>query len=308
MGAVALAQLPPTGDLNNVLNHHCLQPGQCSHGLLWHLAHEIPCLGKKLTPQSLIADDLLDFIRSSWLVGEISNAFQALRSWTADWQLEKVQSLLRERKQGLKTDTMGWWHWMHFRAAFAPLEETMETMHCDGLIDWSYVPHYALASQYCQLIVTSGPASPASTLIDKGESWIGAVHQDNLPARSLNSFINYYCSGGWVDTLLVGAIGRKRVILMPPDALFIDSEGKLNASKSEVAFRAIKAMPFLQGRVELEKFAMNVGGAVFTLDSLSYCLIPAGWWHAVLPIDDFTVIMSPSFMRGSWSNLLDDEC
>jgi len=90
----------------------------------------------------------------------------------------------------------------------------MDVLQADGLLDWSRVPSSALAETYVQLIVTSGLGCDAMLHEGEENDWLSALHRDVLcdcSARGSRHFFN-----SKVDTIIVGVLGRKRIVLLPP--------------------------------------------------------------------------------------------
>jgi len=269
-------------------------------GLAWHLERGQPMLGRKATQEPAVSPrNLIEFLQ-----GRADT--KQFRAWG---QMDALGSVLEARARDSRgrrprsEGAAGWWQWKYDWLKFMtqPLVATMTALHCDGMLDWSAVPGTGAAGEYFQLIVSAGRGSSRST-ISEGADWLEAMHKDHLPPYLSFPFglFNYARGEGYVDTFLVGMMGRKRVVLLPPSCCpDPDNEGTVDLATAPPALRAIGKLTMEEGGWDsLDRFAEKSGGAAFTIDPSSYCFVPAGWWHVVKPLHDLTFIVSPSFMRG----------
>ncbi|CAE7470409.1 retsat [Symbiodinium pilosum] len=132
------------------------------------------------------------------------------------------------------------------------------------------------SSVFTNHIITVGRGTRATISGDDHE--IHCIHRD--------------WENGLLDSMLLGAVGRKEVILLAPDELGTDPRmpwksnpncdraSDLRGREGEDFWSALRQLAQREdvrgGRVEL-----GPGDALF---------IPHGWWHAVRPLDPFTVI------------------
>jgi hypothetical protein len=264
--------------------------------LQWHLSRELPLHGHKATAQHAISEkELLRFIKTHFENDAESRS--------------ELASVIAARSGGIVAED-GWWSWMHRAPLSTPVCELMRDFHCDGLLDWSRVPSSALADSYMQIIVTSGVGSKAMLHEGEDTDWLQSLHRDVFHDWSLRGLRHFFVPK--VDTLLVGCIGRKRIVMLPPHAMtpgpIFCCEGHADSwccPSSQI--RCIRRKSRERGWMALERHALEVGGAVFTICQDTYCYIPAGWWHIVRPLDDFTAILTPSFIQGCWSEIAFEE-
>mmetsp|Transcript_72374 Transcript_72374/g.233945 ORF Transcript_72374/g.233945 Transcript_72374/m.233945 type:complete len:353 (-) Transcript_72374:14-1072(-) len=100
-----------------------------------------------------------------------------------------------------------------------------------------------------------------------------------------------------VDSVLNGCVGRKRVILFAPDEIApregapwapnFDSErlrGLHELKEEGEAWRGLEALAKRH----------DVSGGVIDLGPGEFLFMPHGWWHALRPLDDLTVLTGPS--------------
>lgn len=131
-------------------------------------------------------------------------------------------------------------------------------------------------SVFANYIITVGRGTRATISGDDHE--IHSIHRD--------------WENGLLDSMLLGAVGRKEVILLAPDELRTDPRMPWKASPScerasrlrgleGEAFWAALADLALQPDVRGGRVELGPGDALF---------IPHGWWHAVRPLEPFTVI------------------
>lgn len=256
---------------------------------LWHLLQEVPFFGQKATRQLTVESwELPDFI---------------LRHWSDECGCrEEVVEALIQQSLG-KAPADGWWNWIHRDPFSVSMCELMAQYHCDGLLDWSRVSASALRENYLQLVVTSGLGPKAMLHEDEG-AWLTALHQD--------VFCDASCRGMWsgfhgqMDTLIVGLVGRKRVVMLPPNVATPYRVGNGSVDLwccAPPRLRELSHMPLAKGWEALEQYARDVGGLACTVCPSTFCLIPSGWWHIVRPLDEITAALSPSFVSGCWRSI-----
>eukprot|EP00930_Biecheleria_cincta_P102301 TRINITY_DN93998_c0_g1_i1.p1 TRINITY_DN93998_c0_g1~~TRINITY_DN93998_c0_g1_i1.p1 ORF type:complete len:301 (+),score=39.36 TRINITY_DN93998_c0_g1_i1:137-1039(+) len=95
-----------------------------------------------------------------------------------------------------------------------------------------------------------------------------------------------------LDSCLIGRLGRKRIVLLAPDELPSHPEMPWAPDFSCARLRGIQNQPDEEFWTSLEQLAgrCEVTGGAFTLEPGDAIFIPYGWWHAVRPLDEFTVI------------------
>lgn len=260
---------------------------------LEHLRKEQPIHAQKKTAQAAITEATLEsYIRKFF--DRDRNAEQEL------------QCVLRQRRQG-ETPANGWWSWSHPDPLSISMQDLMTQFHCDGLLDWSRISSAVLAHTYFQIIVTSGLGSESMLHEGTDEDWIESLHRDVMWDCSLRGAKHLFFSK--VDTFLVGCIGRKRVVLLPPQSLPQRHSLSANVSRRRCDAKLLKILKMgrSDGWKDLEEYAVSAGGNVFTVCPGTFCHIPAGWWHMVQPVDDLTVVLSPSFLQGCWKSVDLDE-
>merc|ERR1719198_37990 len=90
----------------------------------------------------------------------------------------------------------------------------MTQYHCDGLLDWSRVPVSAFVPKYTYLVATSGTGPEAMLHEGSEKEWLKSLHRDILcDWHAPGNLFHFH-----VDTLVVGLVGRKRVVMLPPKA------------------------------------------------------------------------------------------
>lgn len=256
---------------------------------LENLRKEQPIHAPKATAQTAITEATLE--------SYIRKCFDRDRS--AEQELRRV---LRQRLDG-ETPDNGWWSWSHPDPLSISMQDLMTQFHCDGLLQWSGISSAVLAHKYFQIIVTSGLGSESMLHEGTDEDWIESLHRDVMWDCSLRGAKHLFFSK--VDTFLVGCIGRKRVLLLPPQSLPQRHSLSANVSRRrcDAKLREILKMGRSEGWKDLEEYAVSAGGNAFTVCPGTFCHIPAGWWHIVQPLDDLTVVLSPSFLRGCWKSV-----
>mmetsp|Transcript_47924 Transcript_47924/g.95338 ORF Transcript_47924/g.95338 Transcript_47924/m.95338 type:complete len:372 (-) Transcript_47924:110-1225(-) len=133
---------------------------------------------------------------------------------------------------------------------------------------------------YMEHIVTFGCQGKA--MIGGGHVF-DALHYDTSPDR-------YY-----LDTMLCGAVGKKRVICLAPDHANARKDSPWKPDANSDLMKPIAELPAAETWAALEDVAQSdhVSGAVVDLLPGQFIFLPHGWWHAVRPLDTFTVITGP---------------
>merc|ERR1719359_452528 len=213
--------------------------------------------------------------------------------------MSELKQVLHHRLCGEKAAD-GWWSWSHPDPLSTPMHELMTQFHCDVLLDWSRISSSVLAHTYMQIIVTSGLGPKAMLHEGSYADWLQSLHRDTFWDWSARGMKHLFFSK--VDTVLVGCIGRKRIVLIPPQALPGQTPVSSDVSwyRCGAAMRRLRKMTRQHGWMALERYAADVGGSSVTICPGTYCNIPAGWWHIVRPLDDLTAVLTPSFLRGCW--------
>lgn len=254
--------------------------------LLWHLENEVPIFGKKASHQhDIVSDQLPDIIDQHW---DDQDNFRA----------EIMKALEQKSKSAQPSD--GWWNFTSQEVSHMPFSDLMSQYHCDGLLDWSRVPVCEFKQEYTYLVVTSGLGPGAMVHEGLDKDWLTSLHRDVLCDWGAPQNLFYI----HVDTLVVGLVGRKRVVLLPPEAAVPTwcASGNVDLTCcSGAELRTFRSMTCDHGWDALEQHAREVGGYAGTVCPGTYCLIPSGWWHILRPLDDFTAIVTPTFRQGCWS-------
>lgn len=264
---------------------------QDSRKLLWHLQHEVPIFGNKLAQQREIVEaDLPSFIEQHWYDQEGARA--------------DIVKVLEQKSRNIQPKD-GWWSFTSEEVSHMSLSDLMIHYQCEGLLDWSCVSLSDFKQEYTYLVVTSGLGCGAMMHEGPEKDWLTSLHRDVLCDWCAPH--NLFCLH--VDTLVVGLVGRKRVVLLPPEAAAPTwcASGKVDltcCSGSEL--RNLRHLSFNHGWTALEKHAMEVGGFAYTVCAGTYCLIPSGWWHILRPLDDITAIVTPTFRQGCWNTCVFD--
>lgn len=255
-------------------------------GLLLHLRTERPFHAPKATTQTPMTEcALADFIQKHF-------------ERDSDSMLELERSL--DQRASGEAPANGWWSWTHPDPLSKSMSQLMAHFQCDGLMDWSRVSSSVLAHTFMQIVVTSGLGSEAMLHEGSDADWLESLHRDIFWDWSSRGLKHLFFSK--VDTFLVGCVGRKRVVLLPPDALPARALSTFPSWKAcDETLQALRQTTRDEGWTALEEYAKEAGGDAFTVCPGTYCHIPSGWWHIVRPLDDLTVALSPSFLRGSWN-------
>lgn len=209
-----------------------------------------------------------------------------------------IKEVVEDRAQACDP-AEGWWNFRYADQDALLLPELMERMHCEGLANWAHLSASALVEPYTYFI-RSGLGTVAMLNEGSDRSWLRSLHRDTFCECSALGLRRVEC-----DSLLIGLIGRKRVVLLPPSAALplapclgqpdlwcCSAEGLIEAGR----------LPRAAGWVVLERAAADAGGVGFTVDPETYCTIPAKWWHIVRPLDYLTAVAAPSFVQGSWGD------
>jgi len=256
--------------------------------VLWHLKEERPLHAPKASAQVAIDESSLPEYIQKYFENDVS-------------AMTEFQEVLGKRLQGESTPD-GWWSWSHPTSLSVPMPELMARFHCDGFLDWAQISSACLAHTYMQIIVTSGLGTQAMLHEGSDEDWADSLHRDVFFDWSARGMKHLFFSK--IDTILVGCVGRKRVVMLPPKALPANSlmSSSVKWSSCDDAMQQICEMSREDGWVALEQYAADAGGAAFTVCPGTSCHIPADWWHIVRPLDEVTAVLSPSFLRGSFKH------
>ncbi|OLP86117.1 putative all-trans-retinol 13,14-reductase [Symbiodinium microadriaticum] len=150
-------------------------------------------------------------------------------------------------------------------------------------VDRSTVP-----TGYMMHIMSVGNGVKATLCGREGLHIVNSLHRDVSKCKRL------------CDTGLCGVVGRKRVIVFPPDAFPSSTTVLRSPDMTCDMLRPLCDMPEEEAWSRLEEMAQQPGskGGVVDLEPGMFFFIPHGWWHAVRPIDDFTFITGPSQLSG----------
>jgi len=146
------------------------------------------------------------------------------------------------------------------------------------------VDHRTIPKGYMMHIVSVGYGVDATICGRENLHIVNALHRDVSKCRRL------------CDTCLTGVIGRKRVILFAPDQFPADSRRPRRPDMTSSELHPLSYMPEEEAWTKLEQLASrdDVMGGVFNLEPGQFIFVPHGWWHAVKPLDAFTLITGPS--------------
>lgn len=150
-------------------------------------------------------------------------------------------------------------------------------------VDRSTIP-----TGYMMHIMSVGNGVEATLCGREGLHIVNSLHRDVSKCKRL------------CDTGLCGVVGRKRVIVFPPDAFPSSTTVLRSPDMTCDMLRPLCDMPEEEAWSRLEEMAQQPGskGGVVDLEPGMFFFIPHGWWHAVRPIDDFTFITGPSQLSG----------
>ncbi|CAE7374629.1 unnamed protein product [Symbiodinium pilosum] len=98
-----------------------------------------------------------------------------------------------------------------------------------------------------------------------------------------------------VDTCIAGCVGRKRAWLAPDEVT--PREGDSSRPALDLGWlRPLRGLPNEDAWQAMEAHAQNpnVCGGAMDITPGMFVFIPHGWWHALRPLDDVTVITGPS--------------
>ncbi|CAE7309008.1 unnamed protein product [Symbiodinium natans] len=135
---------------------------------------------------------------------------------------------------------------------------------------------------FCGHILTIGMGAGA-TIYGEGSHALQNLHRDWLDTRL-------------VDTCIAGCVGRKRIILLAPDEVK-PRPGDSSRPALDVGWlRPLREMPSEEAWQAMEDHAQrsDVSGGAMDITPGMFIFIPHGWWHALRPLDDVTVISGPS--------------
>lgn len=99
-----------------------------------------------------------------------------------------------------------------------------------------------------------------------------------------------------VDICLVGCVGRKRIIFFAPDELEPNTAAPWIPNLDSPRLQDLQKLPDEEVWAGLEALALrsDISGGFVDLGPGEFIFMPHGWWHAVRPIDPFTVITGPA--------------
>eukprot|EP00439_Symbiodinium_sp_Y106_P042060 s3392_g5.t1 len=99
-----------------------------------------------------------------------------------------------------------------------------------------------------------------------------------------------------VDTCIAGCVGRKRIILLAPDEVTPRTGDSSRPALDSDWLQPLRQMGNEEAWQAMEEHARrpDVSGGVMDITPGMFIFIPHGWWHALRPLDDVTVISGPS--------------